>query len=262
MERKIEVITTGQSGIIPVYTGATDWSELKTALTKAGVNYNGMKAVVGQTRVTLEHANAVLPEGEFELFLMPQKSNKGLTRNEIYAAIKEAIAAGKVNKEFFSVNGKNYTMVSSIELEQKLIELHGNVTAPSAPQPDVAEEVPVDEELEVQEETVEVQEEVPVQSPKIAKAVELLKTTRYELLVLVYEDQDEDAFESSKSNLEEAIDCLTGIIQKNTSGDVPSVEDEIHQLAIDAKAEAKERSDAAQLRARQLAAGFSDVRAD
>lgn len=60
-----------------VNTSATIWSALKSDLASAGVNTDGMSAVVGQTQVTLESADAQIPEGNFTLFLVPQKVKSG-----------------------------------------------------------------------------------------------------------------------------------------------------------------------------------------
>lgn len=58
-------------------TSARVWRELQTDLTSNGVSFSGMKAVIGETQVTLESAEATLPEGDFTLFLTAQKVKSG-----------------------------------------------------------------------------------------------------------------------------------------------------------------------------------------
>lgn len=108
------------------------WSELKELLTKGGQDINGnnfsrydlgnTKCVESINKTTLEHAQAVLPDGDLNLFLMPVKSKSGsMSRTEINAAIKKHIEKdGDKAKQHFSHEGKNYTQVSSDLLAQKL----------------------------------------------------------------------------------------------------------------------------------------------
>lgn len=60
-----------------VSTSAESWSELKAELNRQGVNVEGMKAVVGQTQVTLESPDAQVPGENFTLFLYPDKVKSG-----------------------------------------------------------------------------------------------------------------------------------------------------------------------------------------
>jgi hypothetical protein len=268
MERKIDVITTGQSGIIPVYTGASKWSELKTALTKAGVNYNGMKSVVGQTRVTLEHPDATLPEGEFELFLMPEKSNKGgLSRNEIYAAIKDAVEAGVAKKEDFAVDGKNYTVVASPVLERLLAEkgitpAPGQMAAKQAAQPI--------NEPTTNVTTVNGEENYGV---RMATRVQELATTAESQLDEACDEDEWDKVNDALDNIREIKDIAAELIDftqnrslpdTSEANETPTVESEAAKMAREEQQEvrnaARQKSEEKQREARSLAAGFPDVR--
>ena len=60
-----------------IETEATIWGELKTALSENGVSYEKMKAVIGETKLTLEADNALLPTEGFTLFLMNKKTKAG-----------------------------------------------------------------------------------------------------------------------------------------------------------------------------------------
>ena len=46
-------------------------------LTRANVRFEGMKVMTNPGQVTLESPQAELPEGEFQLFIMPQKVKSG-----------------------------------------------------------------------------------------------------------------------------------------------------------------------------------------
>jgi len=60
-----------------VETAASTWEELQRDLSTAGVAYSGMKVLVGETQVTLESSQAQLPDGDFMLFMVPEKVKSG-----------------------------------------------------------------------------------------------------------------------------------------------------------------------------------------
>ncbi len=68
--------TLGQNESI-VRTTASTWRQLQQALSEQGISYSSMKAVVGETQVTLESPDAQLPEQDFTLFMFPQKVRSG-----------------------------------------------------------------------------------------------------------------------------------------------------------------------------------------
>lgn len=132
-ERVITVVTTrGEKTKIHFKNGGT-WGDLKKALEKGGKNIDGgsysgydlsnMKCVESINKTTLEHPKANVPDGNLNLFLMPYKSKSGaMSRSDINATIKGFIEKdGDKAKAHFTVDGKNYTQVSSAKLEE-LIE--------------------------------------------------------------------------------------------------------------------------------------------
>lgn len=73
--RKVNVFTTGSDEVVPHMTNATTWGQLKSEL---GSQVNGnMKVTVRETRNDLVDDNAILPEGEFTIFLFPSKIKSG-----------------------------------------------------------------------------------------------------------------------------------------------------------------------------------------
>jgi hypothetical protein len=78
MSVQVTVYTgTGSSKVIN--TEAAKWGDLINDLSRNGVSYNSgnTKAVIGETEVTLESNDAVLPTDNFTLFLLPQKVKSG-----------------------------------------------------------------------------------------------------------------------------------------------------------------------------------------
>jgi hypothetical protein len=91
--RTIEVISTrGQE--ISLQTTATTWGALKEELRSHYKDIDELKAVVGRLKVTLEHKDALIPEGDFLLALMPYKSKSGAVAKKAAkkAAPKKAAA--------------------------------------------------------------------------------------------------------------------------------------------------------------------------
>ena len=77
--RLVKVVNTIGSNkkVIEILDHVNTWEQLKPILSKNQVPYNKMKAVVGESNVTLEIPNAQLPTTDFTLFLLPVKVKSG-----------------------------------------------------------------------------------------------------------------------------------------------------------------------------------------
>lgn len=74
--RTIKIYSTvGTSGAVE--TAVTTLGELKPLLAAKGITYSGMKLLIGETRNELSMDESVLPEGDFKLYLMPEKTKSG-----------------------------------------------------------------------------------------------------------------------------------------------------------------------------------------
>lgn len=92
MTRKIKIYSTvGVSGTID--TNVTTLGELKPLLREREINFSGMKMLVGETRNELNLDEAVLPEGDFKLYLMPEKTKSGCDLEDAIDALEEAEGA-------------------------------------------------------------------------------------------------------------------------------------------------------------------------
>lgn len=82
MTRKIKIYTTnGMPGTIE--TNVSTLGELKPILRQREVNYEGMKLLIGETKNELSQDEAILPEGDFKLYLMPAKTKSGIDFEEV-----------------------------------------------------------------------------------------------------------------------------------------------------------------------------------
>lgn len=68
--------TVGQQTHV-VDTHGSNWGEVQQELRAAGVKVDGMKAITGESQITLESAQAVIPTTESTIFLLPQKVKSG-----------------------------------------------------------------------------------------------------------------------------------------------------------------------------------------
>lgn len=121
----VKVFST-QMGEKQVDANVSTWGELKDVLSNNGISYSGMKAVIGETKVTLESSSAQLPEGDFTLFLMPKKTKSGVDHSglgyrEIRARIKDILEENPDAKDHFN-QGRNYTTKSTSDLRSLLEE--------------------------------------------------------------------------------------------------------------------------------------------
>lgn len=75
--RKITIFSTKGNRRQSINSGSMNWADLQEELSANGVDYDGLKAIVSSTQNTLESAEALLPEGDFTLMLIPGKVKSG-----------------------------------------------------------------------------------------------------------------------------------------------------------------------------------------
>lgn len=119
-------------------TEATTWKGLQGDLDKAKVSYDGMKAVIGESRLEMSADEAIIPNESFTLFLMPIKTKSGKSwvkagykemRSAIQALVKHPKKGAQAQEHFNA--GKNYTTKSTEELRRLLVSWDGGKSAPA-----------------------------------------------------------------------------------------------------------------------------------
>jgi len=75
--RTIRVISTQSDRAQSIESSASTWGELQSALSGIISNVNDMKAIVRETRISLESPEAQLPEGNFTVILSMKKIASG-----------------------------------------------------------------------------------------------------------------------------------------------------------------------------------------
>jgi len=116
----VTVYNTAGASKKEVQTNATTWGELQADLTKEGVTYEGMKAILGGSHLTLDSDIAVLPTEDFKLFLSATKVKSGGSDLE-YDDAKDALKAFRIyaieeeDEDLLALIG-NYSSKSTSEL--------------------------------------------------------------------------------------------------------------------------------------------------
>lgn len=77
-KRKVTLKVTSQKELIHKESDARTFGELKKDLNK--VKWSGMRVVVRETKNTLQDEAAILPAGDFVLFLVPEKVKSGMSK--------------------------------------------------------------------------------------------------------------------------------------------------------------------------------------
>lgn len=118
--REIIITSTSFQGTKRIQSAATTLRELKTDMTNAGINYDGMEFKEGISNTTLLDDDSVLPKElpykggitntlVFYLTKPSKKINSGIDRKEFGAWIKKTNLSDKFKK----IYGKNYTNCSN-----------------------------------------------------------------------------------------------------------------------------------------------------
>lgn len=89
MIREVKIISSTRQGVKTLQSEATTFGQLKDSLSEYG-DLSQMTVVVKETRNSLQHDEAVLPEGNFTIYLSPKQIKAGasfLTPKEIKGKI-------------------------------------------------------------------------------------------------------------------------------------------------------------------------------
>ena len=123
--RTIKVVQTATASVKRFESEATTWGELAEQI-KGEYNLDKVKATVKETKGTLEHHDAVLPEGEFTIFLRAAKNKAGGKNKFSSMSFKKLRAWVKEHpevKDYFKKNpieGRNWTQWSVEKLANNI----------------------------------------------------------------------------------------------------------------------------------------------
>lgn len=267
--RKVTIVSTKNNKVKFYETAATTWGELNAEINN-DFDLSNLKATENVNKTTLEHVDAVLPTGEFRVFLRPVKTKSGqdfdtMKFGDLRATFKNDDAVKKFLTDKVSSQGRNWTQLKTDELRSFLKEYHS--TAVSNVVSSVAEskvEDAVVEEVQVQGTMVEASLNVVT---KLEKAISLLQDVFNEITE-DGTDEDEEVLYRINEFLEEKEEILEFVKEaypEHSSSDsvapsvsTPKVETEEERIAREQKeAEDKEIADALS-EARDFSSGFTN----
>lgn len=114
--RKITIFTTKRTPV-EIESSATVWGDLKEEVLNEGFDLTNLRPSESVNKTTLISNDAVLPEGEFVLFLQPIKTKAGLDLYSLsFRELRSMLTEDM--KVFLStfVDGKNWTQLSTSDL--------------------------------------------------------------------------------------------------------------------------------------------------
>jgi len=164
--RIVKVYSTKGRKLQQVESQARTWGELKIELATAGIETSGMRAIIGENKITLESSLAVLPlslkvdmevTSDFTLFLSPVKMESGIKNNigalcykELKTTIKNITRDNPEAAKHFG----NYPHMGSDQLRNVLTEWYkqsdGNCAITPLTQPVSSPVIEIGSDLDVE----------------------------------------------------------------------------------------------------------------
>jgi len=128
---KVTVFSTKGRKRSEVNAEVATWGELKSVLAAEGIETEGMRAIIGESQVTLESSKALLPvDFDFTLFLSPIKVKSGAdVENMSYKECKEFIKLESAKSAEAKEHFGNYTIMSTSQLRALIESYLSNATA-------------------------------------------------------------------------------------------------------------------------------------
>ena len=197
--RKITIVSTKNNKVKHYESDVTTWGDLNALIT-GDFDLSNLTATENINKTTLEHVNAVLPTGDFRVFLRPVKTKSGQDFSEMkFGELRATFKDDDAVKKFLTGkgNGRNWTQLKTDELRTFLTEYHSTAVS------NVVESV-----KEAKTEVAEI-EEIPCEgielntTEKFQTAIQLLKEVVQD--VNDYDDIDEDEQDTIKYNINDFI---------------------------------------------------------
>ena len=201
--RKVTIVSTKNNKVKFYETAATTWGELNAEINK-DFDLSNLKATENVNKTTLEHVDAVLPEGEFRVFLRPVKTKSGghdfdnMKFGDLRATFKTDEEVKKFLTGKVSAEGRNWTQLKTDELRTFLKEYHAKaVSSVVESVKDSKTEAVTDD---VKEEVADIQE-VPWEGVEL-NTTEKFQTAMQLLREVVQDVNDSDIDEDRKEEIE------------------------------------------------------------
>jgi hypothetical protein len=157
-EREVTIYATRGGNMKKIMTSVKTWGELQPLVRGEGFDLGSLLAAENINKTDLVNDLAILPEGNFRLFLRPKQTKSGATpdRKECFAIIKAHLAVYPNDKQKFIIDGKNMTQLST-PVVQDLVAKYckGTDIASAVAEAPVKEKAPKAEVVKKVEDVVE-----------------------------------------------------------------------------------------------------------
>ena len=206
--RKITIVSTKNNKVKNYESDVTTWGDLNALIT-GDFDLSNLKATENINKTTLEHVDAVLPTGDFRVFLRPVKTKSGQDFSEMkFGELRATFKDDDAVKKFLTGkgNGRNWTQLKTDELRTFLTEYHSTAVS------NVVESV---KEAKTEAVTDDVKEEVAEIEEVPCEGIELNTTEKFQTAMQLLEevidevessDMDEDDVDEITYNIQEFID--------------------------------------------------------
>lgn len=214
-QRIITVFSTKGQKKAKIETNVTTWGELSPLVKNEGYDLDNLHATENINKSDLVNTQAVLPEGDFTIFLRPKKTKSGAERGmglsykEIKAVIKEDFEKYPEEAVAHYNEGDNYTRKGTETLRGLVNSFVAPTgTAKAEPKPAKKEKVKAEEVVE----TITLTN---------ADHAESIKT---DLLAIIGNASSDDVKERATEILEDLLPGLETAIAEDTNASVTTVE--------------------------------------
>jgi len=130
--REITIYATRGGQMKKITTDVRTWGELQPLVRREGFDLSSLLAAENITKHDLVNDLAVLPEGNFRLFLRPKQTKSGAPdRKECFAIIKAHLAQHPHDKHKFSIDGKNVTQLSTPVVQDLVAKYCNGASVPA-----------------------------------------------------------------------------------------------------------------------------------
>lgn len=134
--RQIRIMSTQTGTVKTISSDAVTWGELKQNSDIRNSMGTSTQAIVRETKNTLEHDDAVLPEGDFTIFFVPTKTKSGgITPEEVTEIIEDKVEDAKqaIEEKILALETELYETLDSMRKSmirtispEKRVEIQSN----------------------------------------------------------------------------------------------------------------------------------------
>jgi len=200
-KRNVTLKVTSQKELIKAQTEARTFGDLQKEM--KNVKWNGMRVVVRETKNTLQKADALLPAGDFILFLVPEKVKSGGPKKKLKDIAKASYNDLRSHGSYLNnEKGAQINISGSTEVIRKSLQAYYNAKNPAKAGKSAPVEEVVNEDSEIAVAAIEAARikmneaiDVIVANAGSGGAIKVVEDATEYLIKVSLEDLDEELAE-------------------------------------------------------------------